>query len=368
MSVSGLHSILQRVNGVAAGRQTLRDANRIVLEACPHSEVIMVDGSPFTWEMAQPAQLLAYMVDASPGLQDVFGAAARRCPCDSEHLWDILLAFDEFTPGSKFKPKNRRKTMTVSFTIMQLGQNAISHECAWFTFLTLRSTVIADAQGGWSFLLAVLLRLMFCSPLSISKAGVPLRLGGEPFLMFGRLKVILTDGDGARLALSWRGAGSVRPCWLCRNCWKKGHTLIAGHANICCSDWDTFQVQDADTMEGQVDVLIAAHARFVAGEISKGSFDELQEFLGWNHNPTGLVAAVDLRAEFRIANIFRTDWVHNMLQDGLVNQELSAFMIAASKVGIKLADWNSYLKADWSFPRHRVVKASACMSFSPSTT
>lgn len=134
----------------------------------------------------------------------------------------FLRRFDEFAPGNKLVTDNRRKCMVLSFTFLQLGQHAISNGVAWITPSVLRSVVLADIRGGWSACLrAYLERQLLDTTDGLATAGCPLQIKGRTIVLYARLTNLLSDGDGLRQALDWRGASSLKPCIRHHNVFKK---------------------------------------------------------------------------------------------------------------------------------------------------
>ena len=82
-------------------------------------------------------------------------------------------------------------------------------------------------------------------------------------------------------------------------------------------------------------------------------------FPSYNHNPLGLLADLELRSQFDVMSVIRTDWVHNMLQDGLLTHEVTGFLFHAKrKAGIGFDVWANIIRGYWKHPRHRAVKSS----------
>ena len=360
ISLRGLESILRKAGVQGAGKRSIRAANREVLERVLHVETLaLTDGGEFLWELAEPNLVIQTMVNESPALQEVYAAAARRFPCDQAHPWRLMLAMDEFTPGNKFLKKNRRKTMCFSANFKELGKQALFHELTWITCATIRSVIQAKVQGGWSHMLSRLIRLYLMGPLSMKVVGIPLILHGQVFVLWADLHSILTDLEGIKIALDWRGTSSVRCCLWCRNVWKLGSRCLPGHVDISCEDSTQFEPVDTNTLLGFVDVVLAAGEELAVGGRTKTSFQDLQQGLGINHNPLGLLADLELRSQFDVMSVIRTDWVHNMLQDGLLTHEVTGFLFHAKrKAGIGFDVWANIIRGDWKYPRHRAVKSS----------
>ena len=104
------------------------------------------------------------------------------------------------------------------------------------------------------------------------------------------------------------------------------------------------------------DVILGAEERTKNGEMSAPDFEELQKALGFNANTLGLLAAHDLRAEFKVSNVLVTDSVHDALQDGMLNIDTTLLFVAGAGVGVTFEMWGRYFKANWSYPKHRRLK------------
>jgi hypothetical protein len=175
----------------------------------------------FSWALLDPNKLLCEVVQQSRILTGLFKDAAVRSPPTMANPWSLVVGFDEFTPGNKLKVDNARKCMNLSFTFRELGNHALSSELAWFTPVCVRHQQIQLCKGGWSNFLREYLRLQLLGTCGLATGGVPLVLDGEVLLVFAKLTNILSDGDGLRVALDWRGHASLKPCFKHMNVFKK---------------------------------------------------------------------------------------------------------------------------------------------------
>ena len=91
----------------------------------------LTDGDPVDWPMAHPGLLLQLVLTEKPALQEVFARGLRKHPNTKDSPWSIVIGFDEFSPGDKLKTDNRRKTMVISFTFLELGCGAPSSTRQW---------------------------------------------------------------------------------------------------------------------------------------------------------------------------------------------------------------------------------------------
>ena len=137
-----------------------------------------------------------------------------------EHPWRLVVAWDEFSPGNKLKVDNTRKCMNLSFSFVELGQTALTQNWAWFTCVCLRSHMIARTRGGWSAYLRAFLRIQMLSAGGLATGGVPLCIGGNTIMLYARVANLLSDGDGLRSALDWKGHASMKPCFRHSNIFK----------------------------------------------------------------------------------------------------------------------------------------------------
>ena len=86
------------------------------------------------------------------------------------------------------------------------------------------------------------LKLQLLVDSGISLAGVALP-GGE--LLYAKLRFLVADGDGFRIALDWKGFNSMHPCFKHCNVFKKGanlsHNMSIDNVEISCVDHARFK-------------------------------------------------------------------------------------------------------------------------------
>ncbi len=111
--------------------------------------------------------------------------------------------------------------MVLSFSFVELGQLALSTGDGWFTPLVLRTAVIDQVRGGWSACLRRFMEHQLLGADGLATSGVALTIGGRHMMLFALLGALLSDGDGLRQSLDWRGASSLKPCFKHNNVFKK---------------------------------------------------------------------------------------------------------------------------------------------------
>ena len=310
-----------------------------------------VHNEELTLQLCEPNLLLIDLLSASPQLAEWYGEAANVFGCGPEHPWRLVIAFDEFSPGSALKPGNHKKVMLLSYNFVELGRVLLARGDTWLTPLVIRSKTLQLVNGGFSRLLRDYLKLHLFGSHGGMTVGIPLTVNGAPLALYVKVEFLLADGDGLRLALDWRGASSLKPCFRHGNVWKANSDMahrMDGHVEHTCAFPRLFKTTAADTLELMVDELVLARAQHSAGLITKGSLENLQLVSGMNGSPLSLLADLQLRPHVKPIQMLTVDWMHSVLQDGLLNVEVHVFLNAARIPASRL---QAYLKADWCFPR-----------------
>ena len=302
-------------------------------------------------------------------------------------------------PGNKLQCDNRRKCMVLSFSFLELGQAALSRDVCWFTAIVVRASKIQDAPGGWSQFLRLFLEHQLLGANGLSTSGVPLVLGDRAVMLFAKLTNLMSDGDGLRSALNWKGASGLKPSFKHHNVFMKdiqqgpktltmergrppavsqtgwplgdnggGRPLsIAlrlpsqdsdlacrreGYVEITCDDDTKFATWTNQEFFDVVDMLRSAAHRCADGSLTKAKFEGLEGMAGLNYNELGLLWSDRLRAHICPLDIVTYDWVHNELQDGVFVVECRAFVQACTPHGVTRAMVEEFLKdGAWEFPR-----------------
>ncbi len=70
-------------------------------------------------------------------------------------------------------------------------------------------------------MLRIFLERLLVGPVGLQTVGLPLPIAGGYRMLFGGLSNLLSDGDGHRMGLDWKGASSLKPCFKHVNVFKK---------------------------------------------------------------------------------------------------------------------------------------------------
>ena len=201
--------------------------------SCEETFPLADSDKTFTLKYADPGLLVQYVLSQSPTLASVF---ADKLQGASRGHWKVIVGFDEFQPGDKLDFDRSKAIMCLYFNYLELLEFG---DCTWFTPVVIRTAIIDQIEGGWSRIIASILHRMFRGASGLQTAGVAFEHEGRAHLVHGSLAVLISDGDGHRKAVAWRGANSLKPSIIHNNILKKNSDLVSrmtGAVEISCSD------------------------------------------------------------------------------------------------------------------------------------
>ena len=358
-----LLTILQRYKDsevYASRASVLKENTRLYDQIKQESTIVLDDGEEWTWEFLHPTRLLRLLIDNSPDLRLIY---ARQAAIMKQKSWKLVIAFDEYIPGSKFHLDSNRKAMNLSFNFLNLGLAVLSNDATWITPITIQSKVMTRIPGGWSNVLRRFLRITLLGDEGLMTAGVPLELDGSIYLLNAHLHGMITDGDGHRAALQWRGASALCPCFRHWNALKLNSNLAhrrPGYVEIDHEHPENFITKTSIELWDDVDSILEGARLNQLGELSNTDLELMKKSSGLSVTEHGLLADHALRGAFDPIQCMRYDWVHWALQDGMVNKCLTLFIDACQrKAGISAVDFEMFLKRrGWTFPKWKDHKMS----------
>ena len=91
-------------------------------------------------------------------------------------------------------------------------------------------------------------------------AGIPMMVNSEHTVIFAKLRCLLSDGDGLRMALQWNGASGIKPCFWLWSVVKPRSLLdeVEPYVNTFCSDPSQLQVLGEGDLHTLIDVAVEA--------------------------------------------------------------------------------------------------------------
>ena len=332
--------------------------------ALVHKETLETKkGGEYIWEFFEPNRLVAYVVERCPELADCYARAANAHLPTPEHPWEITCSFDEFVPGEKLSGIHTRKSMVLGFNFVQLGDELIHKDYTWFIPIVVRTSEMNEVKGGWAHMLAKYFRLQLFGPSGLATAGLIIMINGQPLQIFAKVVDLLPDYDGIRIGWDWRGANSLRPCPICSNVWRKDGEMagrVDGVEITCTDKLLLIERTDADFAD-DVDMVTEAGDLFATGRIGKGRFLNILKVTGQNYNPLGWVADEELRAHMPPITVMTQGWVHGVLSDGILGNDMWVFIQQSSKIGFDMRTLEGlFLESDLRFPQSLGTKG-ACL-------
>ena len=202
------------------------------------------------------------------------------------------------------------------------------------------------------------LRLQLLSDGGLERGGVPVKVHGTYALLFARVRRLLSDGDGLRIAMQWFGQGAVKPCWRHQNVMRK-HSgrahAVDGYVEITWRNPAQFEKWDDVAFYDAMDVILAARAKMEAGERGWARrWHEIEKAFGFSPTPSGLVSDLELRSHVPVQRVVRYDWAHTLLADGVVTSAAWSFIRSCAAHGVATQeDLYAFLRQSWIFPAFR---------------
>ena len=308
------------------------------------------DDGEFNWELLEPNLLLEHVVGSCPALQDVYRVALEAKPPTPDRPWDLMVCYDEFSPGDMLNYDNSRKTMVLAFNFEQLGTAVLDKDYSWMVPIAVRSVKIKKVLGGWSHMLKRFFHVLLLGAHGGATVGVRVVCHERPYVIHYRVRYLGSDYDGIRMGFDWKGANSLYACLKCSNVFKRGSDLahrLGNAVETSCVDKSLLIPRSNDDFEEAVDLVTEAGQEFLAGTINITAVRDIQMAAGQNFNPLGLFACRELRGHMRALDVLNQDWVHGLLCGGTLQKELNYLL---PELGLSRSDCEAFLESDIRFP------------------
>lgn len=212
-------------------------------------------------------------------------------------------------------------------------------------------------KGGYSNLFRCFLKRALLGEAGMTTAGTVIKLtNGRSRILYARLSRVLADGEGLALFYQWRGAGGIRPCLRHWNVVSNG--LEAGSdefLSVFSCSMSAFRSYNKADLRTIAKTTSEAAAKYDAGDINKTRLQAIRKAAGFNCTSLGVLFDDDLAEVADFATAVTVDWVHTLLQDGVIHEEMNLIMDRARIPADRVAD---FLKLGWCFPAYLGRKAS----------
>ena len=113
VSGSALRRVVNTLTGAGLTRHEVEMANYARFNQVKHTlRFPSVDGGEVSFDVCDPKALLALLLSENPVMRQWFEEAWRTSPSTPSAAWNLVIGWDEFTPGNKAALKSSRKMMT----------------------------------------------------------------------------------------------------------------------------------------------------------------------------------------------------------------------------------------------------------------
>ena len=159
-------------------------------------------------------------------------------------------------------------------------------------------------------------------------------------MFFAKLDTMVADEAALKAVFDAKGSSGTIPCPLCSNvvaktsmlegCDSTG-TLVPVHETAL----ERFCARPDDTIWQGCRLLQSR-----CGQMSKKAFDQLEQSLGINHNPDGVL----FQKSLPLASTLMFDWLHIYLVSGLVQIELGLLILMLYSHGVTVQGLVAWLR------------------------
>ena len=122
-------------------RETLKVHNTDHLIVRERFDVI--EGGYFDLNFYHPVRLMQFAIDHCPSLARHYGQQAML-----SNEWNLLIGYDEQTPGSKVNSNNMRKNLALVMNVLEAGADYLQRDETWYVPLIMRAHVFGSISGA----------------------------------------------------------------------------------------------------------------------------------------------------------------------------------------------------------------------------
>ena len=249
--------------------------------------------------------------------------------CTTGRPLRLIIYADEMNPGNPFRPEKSRTLQCVYWAFADWPAHVLSRTFAWPVLCLVRSTVVAEIEGGMSYLCRVFLRMFFPEDGHSLTRGVMLNLKGDVFLVCGVFAGFLCDLKGHKENTEWKGTGGNVVCLTCMNVDQRLCGCNAGNVvGLDCHDPAKFVCRSNSDVYLAVDEL----TELFFEATSQNKRESLETKYGFNVCPNGLLWDVSLRDIFRPVDHTLRDPMHTMVGDGVANSVCGETLTALKRL------------------------------------
>ena len=244
----------------------------------------------------------------------------------------LILYTDECTTGNQLRPDCKTKLQCVYWTFSFFPHWYRARSTGWFSFTYIPYEVQERVVGGMAAVGKVILKAFFSDTFNFSTGFwlVNRAIAQRTFFQC-RLLCFIQDEKAHKEITAVKGASGTKCCLKCKNVTR----LVDVRDDPYFQDFASalpasFDLHTQESFEAMVQKLSDS-----AGNITRRQFKVLQQSLGLNYEPRGILWDATLRPHFSPVKHCYEDWMHTLLASGGIGQyELNAFVHAAAGAGV----------------------------------
>lgn len=222
---------------------------------------------------------------------------------------------------------------------LEVGQAAIAHELAWIPVCFMRHEDLTNVAGGFSRVLASIIKFIFIGRSSLAHTGAATPYG----LVLANLSCLLSDNEGLKYALNVKGFAGLRPCLKCFNVWQIGKAPPT-QCDVSCMDDRALVPTTREVLHEMIDRLRQAVVDVSNGALPLAALKDMEKAFGINADLRTLLFDREIMDAVDMLSIIRYDWMHGFVSHGTLHDELCRFIQSAkTKAGIQYAEWGQVL-------------------------
>ena len=309
----------------------------------------MDDGSELVVPYADPVAFLDHVLGTSHQIRELYARKLSEYGAE----WQICLYADEVTPGNPLKPRNKRKVWAIYWSCLQLSSH-LCNELFWNVLMVIRSDQVYRPKKVRSPDVAPVILEGMCQ---VFRACLAILTNDISSLKFGKFfrslgsvimaspALFIGDEPAIKHCVGNKGSAGNKPCILCSNCVSVRSELWQHSANLfphSCYDFAKFLASTDESIWEKVELLTARKP-----VLSKSDFAELQQGLGLNYTPHGVLW--DPARTFRPCSMIQFDWMHVLLVQGLFQLEVNLCLSKLAHRGFTYQKLHSYLQLGLHF-------------------
>ena len=277
------------------------------------------------WAIIHPLAWLHFLCEDS----DAFATLMAATIGDHAKPLTVVIYIDELCPGNPLRPEKSRTLQAIYWVFAEFPQHVLQTSGSWFLFGVMRSTIASQIPGGPSGLVARILHTFFTSPNNFATGAI---IGSHASARVCRAVFggFLCDEKAHKEIWCVKGASGTKCCVTCKNLVRGVDTSSSNYLQgLSCSIVALLDQHDNDSVYAMVDLLRSSKTI-----MNKTKFEALQQALGLNWEPHGLLFDDSLRPIVRPIDNCLRDWFHMLLSGGMAGTEIALLLQCLADEGV----------------------------------